>query len=202
MTRKKNFDIIESTIKTKLLLSALKSICVSRGGAKGVRRLCRKICLISMVLILLLLTGCGRETAKRSDEELLVGFSQLGSESGWRLSNTDSITTAAEKAGVHLMMNNANQSQEKQIKALPENILGLPRTNSTQKLAEIYTAADVFVNPTHEDNYPSTNLEAQACGTPVITYRTGGSPESVPPENVVECGDVEGLAALTKKSCV
>ncbi len=82
----------------------------------------------------------------------------------------------------------------KQIKALPGNILGLPRSISAQAPAEIYTAADVFVNPTHEDNYPSTNLEAQACGTPVITYRTGGSPESVPPENVVECGDVAGLA--------
>lgn len=42
----------------------------------------------------------------------------------------------------------------------------------------MYTAADVFVNPTLEDNYPTTNIEAIACGTPVITYETGGSPES------------------------
>lgn len=85
---------------------------------------------------------------------------------------------------------------DKQIKALPEKILGLPRTNSAQELAEVYTAADVFVNPTHEDNYPTTNLEAQACNTPVITYQTGGSPESVPVESVVECGDIEGLFKL------
>ena len=81
----------------------------------------------------------------------------------------------------------------KQIKALPDKVLGLSRTNSARELAEIYTAADVFLNPTHEDNYPTTNLEAQACSTPVITYQTGGSPESVPAESVVECGDVEGL---------
>jgi len=82
---------------------------------------------------------------------------------------------------------------EKQIARLPKSVLGLPRTNSVRELAEAYTAADVFVNPTYEDNYPTTNLEAQACGTPVVTYRTGGSPESVPPENVVPVGDAAAL---------
>ena len=72
---------------------------------------------------------------------------------------------------------------EEQLKVLPKNIIGIKRTNSTKELAEIYTAADVFFNPTHEDNYPTVNLEAQACGTPVITYPTGGSVESVPEEN-------------------
>lgn len=62
---------------------------------------------------------------------------------------------------------------------IPENVLVIPRTNSPQELAAIYTAADVLVNPTYEDNYPTVNLEALACGTPVITYRTGGSPESL-----------------------
>ncbi len=80
-----------------------------------------------------------------------------------------------------------------QKQALPANILGVERTNSTKELAEIYTAADVFVNPTYNDNYPTVNLEAQACGTPVITYETGGSVESVPPENVVPCGDKQAL---------
>lgn len=73
-----------------------------------------------------------------------------------------------------------------QLKNLPQNILGIERTNSTKELAEIYTAADVLFNPTYEDNYPTVNLEAQACGTPVVTYRTGGSVESVPEENVVK----------------
>ena len=67
---------------------------------------------------------------------------------------------------------------QKQIEKLPPNIIGIERTNSVEELAELYTAADVFVNPTLEDNYPTTNIEAIACGTPVITYETGGSPES------------------------
>ncbi|WP_195268816.1 glycosyltransferase [Eubacterium sp. 1001713B170207_170306_E7] len=71
----------------------------------------------------------------------------------------------------------------KQKKALPDNIIKIERTNSTKELAEIYTAADVFVNPTLEDNFPTTNLESLACGTPVITYDTGGSPESLNGKN-------------------
>lgn len=80
---------------------------------------------------------------------------------------------------------------EKQIKSLPSNILGIKHTNGQKELAEIYTAADVFVNTTYEDNYPTVNLEARACGTPIITYNTGGSPESAGEEAVVvEPGDV------------
>lgn len=62
-------------------------------------------------------------------------------------------------------------------KHLPKNIISIHRTENQKELAEIYTAADVFVNPTREDNYPTVNMEALACGTPVITYETGGSPE-------------------------
>lgn len=68
---------------------------------------------------------------------------------------------------------------EEQKTEFPANVLWISRTESPQELAEIYTAADVFVNPTYEDNYPTVNLESLACGTPVITYRTGGSPESL-----------------------
>lgn len=74
---------------------------------------------------------------------------------------------------------------DKQLKILPSSVIGIKRTNNVKELAEIYTAADVLFNPTYEDNYPTVNLEAQACGTPVITYPTGGSVESVPSENVV-----------------
>lgn len=87
---------------------------------------------------------------------------------------------------------------EKQIKKLPKNIKGIQRTNSPQELAAIYTAADVFVNPTYEDNYPTVNLEAQACGTQVLTYRAGGSPESVPENNVFEVGDVVSFSRKIK----
>lgn len=96
---------------------------------------------------------------------------------------------------------------QEQKSSLPDNIIGLTRTDSVQELAELYTAAFVFVNPTYEDNYPTTNLEALACGTPVITYRTGGSVEIVEKTNagvIVEQGNIKMLAAaiaeISKKS--
>lgn len=63
--------------------------------------------------------------------------------------------------------------------SLPSNILSIHRTNNQAELAEIYSSADVFVNPTREDNFPTVNMEALACGTPVITFKTGGSPECI-----------------------
>ena len=69
------------------------------------------------------------------------------------------------------------------IRQLPRNVLGIQRTNSPQELAAWYTAADVFVNPTLEDTYSMTNLEAQACGTPVVTFNSGGAPEALLPGN-------------------
>ena len=64
-------------------------------------------------------------------------------------------------------------------KVLPPNIICIRRTQNQKELAELYSAADVFVNPTREDTFPTVNIEALACGTPVITYRTGGSPEII-----------------------
>ena len=83
-----------------------------------------------------------------------------------------------------------------QIKQLPNKILGLERTDSVERLAQIYSEADVFFNPTYFDTYPTVNLEAQACGTPVVTYRTGGSVESVPSENVIDVGNFRGILPL------
>lgn len=69
---------------------------------------------------------------------------------------------------------------------LPDNIISIHRTQNQAELAKIYTAADVLANPTREDNYPTVNMEALACGTPVVTFDTGGSPEI--PNNT--CGSV------------
>lgn len=84
---------------------------------------------------------------------------------------------------------------------LPANVYVLPRTNNTRRLAEIYSAADVFVNPTLHDNYPTVNLEATACGTPVVTFRTGGSPEGVFDGfgEVVDQKDMDMLLEAVKK---
>ena len=83
---------------------------------------------------------------------------------------------------------------------LPKSIIAVSRTNNQEKLAEYYSLADVFVNPTYKDTFPTTNLEALACGTPVVTYKTGGSPESITPETgiVVEKGDFEQLCAAVE----
>ena len=83
----------------------------------------------------------------------------------------------------------------KQQDNLPNNIRGIARTENTEELAALYSAADVFVNPTWQDNFPTTNLEALACGTPVITYNTGGSPEAVDEltGRIVKKGDIDGL---------
>ncbi len=84
---------------------------------------------------------------------------------------------------------------EKQLSNLPKGILGIRRTENVEELAALYAMADVFVNPTWVDNFPTTNIEALACGTPVVTYQTGGSPEAVTDVTgkVVERGDVEAL---------
>ena len=78
---------------------------------------------------------------------------------------------------------------------LPQNVYGIRRTENIRELAQLYSAADVFVNPTWQDNYPTVNMEAIACGTPVVTYRTGGSVEAVTEDTgfIVEQGDVKGL---------
>jgi len=84
---------------------------------------------------------------------------------------------------------------DKQLNKLPSNIIGIARTENVGQLAELYSVADLFINPTWEDNFPTSNLEALACGTPVLTYNTGGSIEAITPEIgfVVEQGDINGI---------
>lgn len=88
-----------------------------------------------------------------------------------------------------------------QIKALPKGIYGIRRTENLQDLSLWYSIADVFVNPTYQDNFPTTNLESLACGTPVITYNTGGSPEAIDEHTgfVVDKGDIDGIVEKLKE---
>lgn len=78
---------------------------------------------------------------------------------------------------------------------LPQNIIAIERTNSVRELAYIYSAADLFLNLSYCENYPTVNLEAMACSTPVLTYKTGGSPESAEAYGgiVVERGDISAV---------
>lgn len=86
---------------------------------------------------------------------------------------------------------------------LGNNITTIKRLTEPSQLAEIYSAADVFVNPTIEDNFPTVNLESLACGTPIVTYNTGGSPESVTSKTgiVVDKGDYEALKDAVVSIC-
>ena len=95
---------------------------------------------------------------------------------------------------------------------LPANILSIEFTNSQEELAEIYSAADVFVNPTREENFPTTHLEALACGLPVITFCTGGAAESIDTdcgatvekdsiEDLIKVLEANSWEQLDKKAC-
>lgn len=92
---------------------------------------------------------------------------------------------------------------EKQISLLPEGIVGITRTESQKEMGYIYSAADVYINPTYSDTFPTVNLEALACGIPVITYKTGGSPEAVGEGTgiVLDKGDVNGLNEYIIEIC-
>ena len=86
---------------------------------------------------------------------------------------------------------------KKQLKEIPRRIIGIEHTDSAKELAEIYTAADVFVNTTYEDNYPTVNLEAEACGTRVITYDTGGCRETISRDDSVAIPSDKRILAKT-----
>ena len=86
-------------------------------------------------------------------------------------------------------------------KKLPKNIISIAKTSNQQELAKLYSSSDIYLNLTFEDTYPTTNLESIACGTPVITYKTGGSPESVEEGCgiIVNQGDIDSLVQKIKE---
>lgn len=88
-------------------------------------------------------------------------------------------------------------------KKLPYNIISIHRTNNQTELAEIYTAADVFLNPTREENFPTTHMEALACGTPVIAFNTGGCAEMLNEKcgAVVEKNNIDGFLVKIVEAC-
>ena len=104
----------------------------------------------------------------------------------------------AEKFGITLV-----GLLREQIKMLPDGIRGIERTHNAEELAKLYSYSNVYVNPTYSDNFPTTNIEALACGTPVITYQTGCSPESIDEQTgvIVKQGDINMLASEIIKMC-
>lgn len=103
----------------------------------------------------------------------------LGVASTWnRRKGLDTFFSLAQMVDAKYVIVLVGLSQV-QLRRLPRNIIGIQRTDNIKELAEIYTAANVFVNPTVEEVFGMVNIEALACGTPVITFDTGGSPESL-----------------------
>ncbi len=88
-------------------------------------------------------------------------------------------------------------------KLMPFNIVSIHRTRNQRELAEIYSSADVFVNPTREEVLGLVNVESLACGTPVITFRTGGSPECIDETCgcVVDCDDIDAMESEIYRIC-
>ena len=92
---------------------------------------------------------------------------------------------------------------EKQIHGLPGNIIGIAHTESVSELSDLYSAASVFLNPTRCDNFPTTNIEALSCGTPVITFEGTGSPEALDEASgvIVKQDDYEGVLNAIYQLC-
>ena len=107
------------------------------------------------LLLLLLLTGCaGKQEQAGDNASIVVGFSQLGAESSWRIANTVSMEQAARDAGYGLMTENANQKQEKQIDAIRSFIA--------------YRVDVIVFSPIVETGWDNVLTEAKQAGIPVI----------------------------------
>lgn len=83
---------------------------------------------------------------------------------------------------------------------MPEGIRHIERTKDQNELAKLYSASSLLINPTYEDSLPTVNIEAIACGTPVITYRTGGAPETIDEKTgfVIDRGNIQEMASLIR----
>ncbi len=86
-------------------------------------------------------------------------------------------------------------SLDRDFDLLPSNITAIKRTDSMQEMAEVYSGADVFVNPTLQETFSMINVEALSCGLPVVTFKTGGCVETLTQDcgTSVTKGDAKGL---------
>ena len=105
-----------------------------------------------LALCAVLLEGCGRQEPR--EPALVLGFSQLGSESSFRVGNTRDIEARAEEYGISLMMDDANQKQENQIKAIRRFIA--------------YRVDVIAFSPIVEEGWDNVLTEAKQAGIPVI----------------------------------
>ena len=115
----------------------------------------KKTSVFLLLLLCMFLTSCGQPAENENQlAAVVVGFSQLGAESSWRIANTESMETAAKEAGFGLMMENANQKQEKQIDAIRSFIA--------------YQVDVIVFSPIVENGWDNVLNEAKNAGIPVI----------------------------------
>lgn len=136
-----------------------------------------------------------RESEFRKKYSFQDKFLLLGVAAGWEKRKGLDVFLELSKRfddRFKIVLVGTNDSVDKQ---LPENIISIHRTQNQTELAEIYSVVDLFVNPTREENYPTVNMESVACGTPVVTFDTGGSPEMLDKTcgTVVPRDDIDAL---------
>ena len=104
-----------------------------------------------------------------------------------------------DKSKEQIVVVGVNETQKNELQK--HGIFAVTHTKSVSELASWYSIADVFINLTYEDTFPTVNIESLACGTPVVTYKTGGSPEIIDDEcgAVVEKGNVDLLYTAAKQ---
>ncbi len=119
-----------------------------------------------------------RQKYHLQDKKIILGVASIWNERKG-LNDFIELSRRLDPSQYKVVLIGFHDDQLKDLQTKNLNILALPRTGSPKELAEIYSAADVFVNPTYEDTFPSVNMEAEACGTRVITYDTGGCRETI-----------------------
>ena len=131
-----------------------------------------------------------REKFGLKDEFIVLGLSSVWNKS----KGLDDFINLSPKLDSNVKLILVGLSQEL-IDNIPNKIIGIRRTENIKQLVDIYSMADLFLNLTYNDTFPTTNLEALACGTPILTYNTGGSVEAVCDSTgfIVEKGDLDSV---------
>lgn len=134
-----------------------------------------------------------REKFGLKDEFIVLGLSSVWNKS----KGLDDFINLSTKVDSKVKLLLVGLSQ-KQIDDLPNNIIGISRTENVNQLVDIYSMSDLYLNLTYNDTFPTTNLESLACGTPILTYNTGGSIEAVSDDTgfIVEKGDLDSVIKI------
>ncbi|MDO5558736.1 MAG: glycosyltransferase [Oscillospiraceae bacterium] len=143
------------------------------------------------------------EDKLRDKYHITAKYIVLGAASGWGIrKGFDVFLKLAQRLdkNYQIVLVGTDDNTDKK---LPANIISIHKTQNQQELAEIYSAANVFANPTREENYPTVNMESIACGTPVVTFRTGGSPEILDETcgSIVPCDDIDAFEKEIRRVC-